>query len=412
MCVSLINSLLPQEGSSERIEFDRRTGLALRGKPKKPSGDYQKSLQRAIRLGRIFNLVAKEAAEALLTNRYSSFDAIIKNFGCQITALQVLELVSDIKLKEEALKVQEAAQKQIQLCGQYFGKGFPEGELGMLLNQYLCERAKIDLEVSSKMAQLIRFRLLSIVNTNVPSKKVSDLELPKTNVELLKAKDSKIQPDLYAYSLIVNGLQAEESEIAAAYIYKIAEKVFSKENTENANRLIKGLDQNACRRSVTEQPFSSIISVPLLYNTEAAIRGLVGILLIRNKDKFCGKPILNAKPFSVYVKMPEQVILTDEEVNQLPESAPLYVLEGYVKEEEQLIQSIRQKQLIGLINVQVARLKQYASKTHQDLLPESLQKEIETFQQFDNTESIFKIDHMYCAGITEKRIANNEEGQV
>jgi hypothetical protein len=426
MSIPLIDSLLPSQGSPERIEFDRIARLSKRGNPKIPTGEYQKSLQQAIRLGKLFLVVAQGAAESLIAKKYSSFDALVKNFGCQITALQVQQLVRKKSISEEAQIIADLAEVQIKRLSEYLGKSCPVGELNLDFRSYLCDRANVGIEISPEMAQLIRFRFLCIINDNQPveieSEGVSEYKLseikksrvvnskitskfeeqPITKIESLLTEGRGKHLDRKYLSPIVSCLQAEESVSAANFISEVAVTLFKQEGTLRLEQLVSGLDVNSRRESRSYNNNSSIVSVPLLYNTEAAIRGIVGILLIKNKVKFCGKPIVDAVPLKIYLKMPEQRVLEEEEIKALPKEEPLYVMEGYVKQEALLVESVARKEFIALLNAQIARIPQYASNTKRDDLSPTLKQSLQEFGAMENTNTIFSVDHMYCASVEEE----------
>ena len=274
LTVSLLETILPPAGSEERIELDNILRLPLRGEPKHFNVYYLQNM----RLAKLCLTLAKETAEAIEQAQYKKFDALVKNFGCQITALEVQRKMQNRgALLQEAAEIIELAAKRLKNCLNIKHQGV----CGMDVVTYLRE-AKLDIQISTSMAELVRLRMLCIVNSNKlkpikldNGKEVLE-EVPFTNLSLLTKKVKNIE-GLHRVERVVNRTQVEESHRSALFIQEVASNLPG-ERAVILKRLLG-------RAFLREAPSNRILSLPLLYNTEASIRGLNGIVLVKNKLK-------------------------------------------------------------------------------------------------------------------------------
>lgn len=413
--VSLFDSLLPQEGSLERNELNRLTKLPSRGNPKQ----FNANCSKMVKIGKLLLIVAQETAQALLDAKYTSFDALIRNFGCQMTALEVMKILRNKSLLNaeteriipDSVDAEDDPENnlatKIKNASIFLATKCPQGELGMDLAPYLQDRASLDIKISPEMVRLVRLRLLCIVNNQ------------HTDPQLLVDKLGKMKSDfLKPINLIVRGVQAEESAKAADYIYQTALGLTQKEDATPRAALLERCLRDQFRRAANiDEGCSPIISVPLLYNNEVAIRAIEGVVLVKNKFTVNEKP-LPVKPVCLYIQMPQERFLTKEEVSSLPEDELLYVIEGAKDIEDEslyaievkgnkalLRKSIAEQGLIQLINVQNANWpRQYIKGASQDPLNDSEAiTDIADLKTQEDTSQIIKIDHMYCASIKEER---------
>lgn len=298
--------------------------------------------------------ITSQAIKVFKKGKLSELDALIKNWGCQITTLEVLELFQDHELADilpDQLKVL---------------KDYSTG----------------DLEVDPRIIRLGRFHLLKIVNDN---KEEDGIEKPFTNIKNLQ-KFTKL--GIKTLKGLVDAIQIDESLKAAVYIeYK-------------ATHLPHDLPRSALlQRVMVEQERKvqkQIVSHSCLHNTEVVFRVFQGILVIINKLTQCTKPIPQAKPMCLYMKMPEKQILDENEVAQLEKKTPLFVVEGYVKVDStsELAARIKAIDLIELINIDSA-----VSRIDHEPMPNDIEAQEDIIQYASNKEpleTIFQPDHFYA----------------
>jgi len=390
MSISLVASLIPDNGIKERNKFVKQTtincstSLSIR----------QKQRTQNIKLGQLFLTIAQEAANAVLENRLKDFDALIKNFGCQITALEVQQLVRSPQIRSEAEKIKI---KTEELSKKYrAGSPFVETHTVNLIG-YL-QTAGLDFDVSLEMARLIRFRMLCIVNTNKLGE--NGKEVPITNLRPLTNKIKKLNT---CVDKLILGIQAEESILAAHYIKAEADQLIGNE-TDRASILQRLVSELFWRQSEISEKYSPITSVPLFYNTETVFRRTVGLVLLKNKCTLLEQPIENAQEIKVFVKMPKAKVISFEKVKKKSDDEALLVIEGYVNSPDLAVQ-IAQIGFFNILFANLAPLPQYASGTCQDVLSDNeAAAELNTFAgRTDIIENSLSIDHIYCASLGEER---------
>lgn len=107
MNLSLIENFLPPSGSVERLDIEKNTIIGandIKG--------WQRLGTKNNKIGRFILTIVQETALAILTNQYKQFDALIKNFGCQITALNLYMSCRD--LKDEAASIHQLAMERLE----------------------------------------------------------------------------------------------------------------------------------------------------------------------------------------------------------------------------------------------------------------------------------------------------------
>ncbi len=345
--------------------------------------------------------VVLETSEAIIEARYKKFDALIRNFGCQITALNVQEKMRNPHLYEEAVGIKQLAQEKLSIVTKeklptgYLAKKDKEKDMLTYLREI-----QVDFEVSSEMIALARFRLLNIINgikvKNGQEKSYTDLNPINERVSLIDGKGLGIDKDLR--SMIVRGIQIDESAKAVLFIRNTASKL---KNEDKRTELIQRMLSPAFQKSKV-----GILSVPLLYNTEAVIKSIKGIVLVKNKLFLGEVPINGALPMKIFLKMPEERILTEEEIKELCPNEPLIVIEGYINNNCSLKAAIQELGLNAIINSNNAILPQYANCPNdpQIIDDEEAQKDIFDLQKAQwITKNVLELDHIYCASVEEER---------
>ncbi|MBS0656202.1 MAG: hypothetical protein JSR46_10525 [Verrucomicrobia bacterium] len=395
MSISLLGSLLPPLWAPERRTFDERTEI-LQGASTRVTQNVQ--------LGQLFLEIGKEGLCAAIEGRYKDLDALVKNFGCQITALQVKRILDMPQSTEKAEESKKAIEGKLALCEALRKKGNAV-EIGK--NDYenlalFLQKVDIDLEVPVEIAQLVRFRLLCIINDNQDK---NGVEVPFTNMKLMAEKIkglrlNKIDPQLVG--ALVSGVQAEESRKALIFIRQEAIHL-SDEITPRALLIQRLLSSSFERKTATSKKHSSIVSVSLLYNAEAVLRRLQGVVLLKQKTTFCGKAN-DRLPMKLFLKMPEERVLEPNELALLPKKETILVVEGYINVLD-LAEQVARLGLFTILNSNAACIDQYAQGSDQSPIEdEEAASDIAFYasRKDEIVEDIFKIDHVYCASVQEE----------
>lgn len=386
--LSLIESFLPASGIIERNYIDCKTKFNF-----SDLKTGQILCSQNLRIGKLILKIASETASAICNSQDKPFDALIKNFGCQITALY-LQIPSSFTLKIEAVILKQLIHAKLKMpCNT------TPPEVGTDLVTFLRNR-NLDARASSEFIQLCRFRLLSIVNSN---KLKEDREIPFTDfkplLKMVKNTNSSIVERL------VSGIQAEESVKAAEFIRKQA-ALLSIDIVEKP--LLQRLVSEKFRRQTDpcrSKKYSQIASVPLLFNTEVVIRRISGIILLKNKLMLIDKPIPHAKSLKIFLKMPEEQLLDKQTIALYAREEKVLVIEGYVKSEE-IISKISEFGILKIINANTSApsMLQYASGTDQKPIEDEQANDyIGKFSKLENiVDQVFEIDHIYCASLKEE----------
>jgi hypothetical protein len=384
-------------------------------KLQKALGDKNKeSLQ--LGLMQLIYMTLKETAEAIENAEYTKFDALVKNFGCQMTMIEVIQLSQTDGLYESAQKLKELARSRLEESQQLGAKNRSQNIAK------LTESAQRDMQsLSKEIVRLARLRLLCIVNSNkeTKDKKSGALrEMPITNIEPLLKKLPAIRKVLEPIaSPLIEQLQIEESLKAALFIRNEASMI----EGERSPLLQKALGANFLRRaplidnvikdkgvivSMEKMEGMGIASVPLLYNTEVALGRHKGVVLIKNKLKVCEKPIEGALDIKALFMMPEGRPLTDSEVASLNPNQTIAVIEGYIdshiKSSQELSTELVEKGIMNIVRANCARADQYAHGVAQDPFDDDeANKDIEALKLTEGLMNTIEIDHMFCASAKE-----------
>ncbi|MBA2727581.1 MAG: hypothetical protein H0U49_05340 [Parachlamydiaceae bacterium] len=219
MSISLYKSALPSTVNinKEGKSFFEEMKLPKGGKPEHYGASYTKNIV----LAKLVIEICCEAAEAIIDHQYKKFDALVKNYGCQITALEVQQKLQGSAIFDEAERVRKVALTMLQQVEEHLKKN-PIGLPQMGVIEYLAEKAKVDFEISEDLAQLVRFRILNIINTDVL---INDVEVPCTKIEKISAMVEKIDRSVkIPIKAWIESLQAEESGKAVRFIQEVAQK--------------------------------------------------------------------------------------------------------------------------------------------------------------------------------------------
>ncbi len=363
-----------------------------------------KKVDRISELTKLLFQVAIGTGEAIVNNRYNEFDALVMNFGCQITALDLYRKVRKKGLYEEAIRVGELAQRKLDQL-QILKQGVYEGRQTILT---ILRNADLDFSVSTELGDLCRFRLLKLINDN--KMKEDGSEVPFTNVKcLFKKEDLSQAPCLddpldekklstKIFGELIKAIQIEESRKAADFIRQVASDMNMEEQRTEIIRRLLGAE-------FEKKNVGGIVSLPLVYNTEACLRNFQGVLLIKNKLTNCKRLIEGAIPQKLFLRMPGEIILNVDEIAALPKDEPLLVLEGVVREGISLAETVKEvgEGLIRLVLSNCAELPQYAGDDTGLIDDDEAQLEIERLRNLNLSATKFYLDHFYCSSIEVER---------
>jgi hypothetical protein len=369
--------------------------------------------KKFIHLGQLILMICKETAQAITACHYKQFDALVKNFGCQITALENYQIANLPDLKTEAETIQICAKEKFELL-QSLQKKPPSGVPTMNLEEYL-HHVNATILVSDSMARLIRFKILNIINSNkiMFDKDGIKREVPFTKIENLKDKikilsiteQEKKLLEKFPFKTWVEGLQLEESEKATRYIQKMAKNIF---HLERGPVLEKMLSDNFVHISKKSRP--QVKSQPQLHSCEAAVRCMQeGYILVKNKLFLGEYKREGAQPVRQMIKMPEEIFLTVEEEGLLEPQTPVFVIEVLMASNvnrEAVQVMISEAGLVDFVNSTVSRLPQYLEGTDvEKIKDEAIKEDIKAYQT-DKHNKIYQmaeIEHIYTSSWQDEK---------
>lgn len=399
--LSLIQSMLPSEGTLEAATLNRQTVQTGCYLFREEQSEIQSKSGLSAKIARLLLLVAKETADAILDLHYKDFDALVKNFGCQITAVEIHDLALRDGLREEAGRVRRLVEDKLNNLPVIP----PKCEGVNTLKEYIERKCDVQVGISPEMSRFVRLRMLCIINTNIEK---DGKEVPRTNVNVLgrklsKTVNSKLENLL---KIIVGGLQAEESRHAVRYLRDAAERSLPQDNSRRPLIITAlQLERRSDVKDINCQ--TPIVSVPLMHNMEASLASIgQGIVCIKNKLAICGKPIPDARPLRVFLRMQNETLLSEAEIGDLPRELPVFVIEGYIQNGTDIHEIVGEGRLLNLVRANCAKLPQFASGASQEKLEnEDVSADIAEFDStaYNRARKLLDIDHTYCASVQEER---------
>ncbi|MCE5294435.1 MAG: hypothetical protein LLF94_07460 [Chlamydiales bacterium] len=398
----LVRSMLPSCATVEALELNKVViPVDVTNKT-----ETEQKCKIGVRFAKLLLAVAIETADAVIQNQYRSFDPLVKNFGCQISAVDMCELFSNANLDDlcqEAVQVKAYATIKLQELGSTIPKCGRVPRLAGIrsLEEFLIQKAKVDLQVSPTMSRLLRMRILCIVNDN---KRINDREVPLTNIESLVQRLGEVTGKVKArftsiLTPLVQGLQAEESMQAAVYIRQKGLGIANADRRDLVCRALQLERKSAVKYNCPQTP---IVSVPLLFNTEAALTTYTGLVCVKNKLTICGEPIVGAVAKKIFLQMPGGIPVKD--VSARSSREPIMVIEGYMKEPKGIKARILACGLTTIILANCASkiVTQYAGGASKDPLTDiEAENEVQRYasSDFDTARSILELDHFYCSSL-------------
>lgn len=352
--------------------------------PTKNKGDERFNQLSALVLG-----VAISTGEAIKAGKFRMFDALVGNFGCQLTARDVQEKLRDLELIQEAIQVSEIAQERLGSLDQQ-RKSIPP-EPGESFADYAI-RLNVNLPISARLRDLFRFRLLNMIHSCVMK---NGLEVPVTDVTRLMKENAPIGKK--PLGRLIRDLQVEESAKAVLFARKKAQELVDNDpRKELVSRLLQ---------PEFEKRYLGIVSLPASYNTEAVLKSYQGVVLVENKIKYCGIRNPDSVPQQVWMALPSERQLSPDEIQTLSEDRPILVVEGVVLNGASLSEAIRQYGLVAIVLDSVAASSQYAGVQPGDTgcLDEEALQDLQMLKRNRLNENTFNLDHIYCASVREVR---------
>lgn len=399
LSLSFFESVLPGLQTNEGKELAAKLTL---GNTNANSDVFERILQ----ITKLLLIVVQETGDAMQSKRCKDFDALVGNFGCQLTAFELQRKLRNAGLLEEAVRVREQARTILSGLEQSLRQG--NYEIRLTIDELLqkppnfqltllgiMRQAKLDFCISSDLRDLFRFRLLKLINDN---KLVGRREVPFTNISRLCEKVDQLSKNKRTVKLLIDGIQLEESEKAAGFIRQVASEM--NVDDPRTGMLQRMLSEKFAIKS------KGIVSLPLVYNTEACLRNFQGVLLIKNKLADCNGAIQGAVPQRLFLKMPGEIILDNVEIADLPDDELLMVLEGNIMQGVSLAARIKESGLLNIVLSNCAEEPQYANLREGDpgvIKDDEAQQEVEGFKKLKLKSTIFDLDHFYCASMREER---------
>ncbi|MBA2369868.1 MAG: hypothetical protein H0V82_12755 [Candidatus Protochlamydia sp.] len=368
--------------------------------------------KKFIHLGQLILMICEETVQAITACHYKQFDALVKNFGCQITALENFEISDQPDIKNEAWAIQLCVKKNLEHLKSIQNK--PPLEHNIRGFEDYLNQLKVTILVSDPMARLIRFKILNIINSNkiLVDKDGIRREVPITKIENLKKRIKNLPIttqemkalEKFPFKSWVEGLQLEESEKAVRYIQSMAKTILCPDRDGILGEM---LSDEFVRISKKSKP--QVKSQPQLHSCEAAVRCIKGYVLIKNK-LFLGEfPREGAQPVRQMIKMPEGLFLTEDEEKLLDHQTAVFVIEVLMASHvnrDAIKMIISEAGIVNFVNATVSRLPQYLEGTDgEKLQDDAIQEDIQAYHN-DKYKEIYQmaeIEHIYTSSWQDEK---------
>lgn len=405
MSINVLYAAFNTKASTPQSSFDQC--FRLPGVPvQRGLREVQKSRYLPLVQTALFALrLAAETADAILAGEYKKFDALVKNCGCQITAAQVFNIVRNPTCPAEARLVKEQVQKVLARVQDEKFEEDPPPIVNVHPFVYLVDHLKLGFPVSANFAQLIRFRILKIVNNNLVKEipipylnKTEHREVPETNLETVKERFP-----VKGHTIIkswIKEVQMEESVVAKLFVQCVAKKAVENPRWTLFARMVS--DQHV--RSTVNR----VESTPQSFNSELAyseIEKQGGLVLVKRKLMLGNTPVPGATPIKIFVRaQKDQVPLTTEEVKALDPKEPIWVVEGYMGTSlEELVNRVNQIGVKELLFSTIAFLDQYVGGTSQADLEDPEACSYVEHKKDKRNLLFFEPEHVYTGSVGEER---------
>lgn len=332
---------------------------------------------------------------------YRVFDALIGNMGCQVTAAWVLKTLKDkVSLVQESEQVNKKTLERIEEVKKHLWPKPPKQTepdvLSYLQNLKLSSGAPMDFLISPEMAQLIRFRLLKLVNFNEQDFKVFG---KKRERPVMRTDELQMRNNVHCNSSLgkgrtvsstffntwIKGLQLQESQQTRGSLQNMAE------NLNYKKRALFLLEM------VGNDYLSKQKAMPQYYAFEVALRTIAehrSVAVLRQKTDFCDQLDPEAKPVQIWVQFTSEGerILSREEVEALDKKLPVAVIEGYMNPDTRAVsENIKADGLMQFAGASLARL-----DLEHEAFPSYPKEAQEEIQLLAKSPQLFEADHMFC----------------
>jgi hypothetical protein len=390
----------------------------------KPARDQAKRINDCINC--LFLNTALETAQVIKNAEYKKLDALVGNFGCHLTASFVQEAVRQPSLLDKANKIEETECIEPEDLSQNMctlirlrllcmvndnilkkieGKNreVPITKIKPILDKIAYQIAplfkpkKIPKEIEPIPIEKISNNFLSNIFGRTFSK--DEIELAQKDVQTLSVQFQKngieLKKMVDAVFTLIEELQNEEAKNAAQYVRELSLKL-------DPNNERTSLIQRILGKAFEVTNDMGIVSLPLMYNTEAVIGSFKGIILVKNKLLLCGEKREGMKEQKIFIQWPENRLLSQKEIDSLPDNEPLLVLEGDLSTDKPIAELIIKKGLDNIVNAINACLPQYSDKTL-SIKDQQALEDLKAFAERKEDAALFDLDHVYCANAKEER---------
>lgn len=290
--------------------------------------------------------LSKEALQAVMTLQFSAFDALIRNNGCQITAVEVCDIFQSAPPFSEAAALVNLVDGGSRALKKLKISRLPI-DLGTILNDSV-----INPPVSLPLSKLLRFYVLR------KARKVQvkgGFEAHVTDARLIKVV-SEVSRDIL--EKLVNKLQVQESQEAADFVTLLDDRIVPYKKGE-------------------------ITFTPLLENFEVCLNFFKGLAIFSNKTQMGGRSLEGVAKIEVAVSFPDGSPLPD--FSTLPSELPVLFVEGtFLNNDPSEL----------MCAAKVGRLVPYLLKQGK--------------RELKNKVCSFKIDHFFCQSVSEVVCADSQ----
>lgn len=362
-------------------------------------------------LAEIILKIGQQTFDAINQGRYREFDALLKNFGCQMTALDVFLLVNNPSVRLEAqAKAKKTLKKlhKIEVLYKEFADKRPSDAEKIDI--------KCDIKLSSNLAHLVSLKILGLINHNIVSQ---GAEVPITKLDKIEAltkdiftqRKAEITQDAYKKHLHpynkglpigkwIEKMQERESANSVMFIQIQAEML-----DESVRGSLLDLVSGEYVKIAKATP--KVVAAAQQPSGEVALRRMDNnIAVIKNKMFLGDSPREGALPVQIFFKMPEGKILCEKEVGELPLHTPVMVLEALLdrRVDRECLEKLLKKAggVVNFANATLANVHQY-TESFRFAADEKMKAALEPYQGKPYRKIFRKaqLEHMFTASVGE-----------
>lgn len=364
-------------------------------------------------LNLLFNNI-NEAEKAYRENNYSKFDALVKNYGCQLLAFKNLDLAMSKTFPQELQKLKavvdqarnnfEALRKKLPAFQKNSGNPYHTSvELSQFFKDNVCK-----ISLSSDMAFFLQAHLLTYIRYS--SRLMDQTQVQKLN-KLVKISDVAE----HHFEDIVDQARVQLSAASIVELRKEAEKNCSLPAAE-AKRTVSMLENVHLASTKHEKPKSHACQFYSMKAVLAALQERETVVLLKKWVRGSADKPMTPIAFRVDKATGSFVRLPDNEMNTLPSSTPIVVMEGLVNskyERDQVVDYMLKYDLGKVALMDTAQEDQFVkgSRGLEFINDPDAVSEVEAYakkgveiktDKNDKENSFFWLDHMYCSSLKEE----------